>query len=342
MRICTRTLLLILAVAGSSCVTLFDPPTLVNTLRVLAVRADHPTPKLGTDVTLDMLIFDGSESARASDGTNRAVQLTWLSGCFNPPSDVYTECFPLLQPALDALSSGAVSSSVGHDGTFALHVPDEIISSHPSAGHGQVPYGVSFVFYAVCAGQVQVQDTQDKTRPPLRCVASNGVEVGAEGFVFGYLPLYSYDGVENQNPVVTGVLFDSVPDSTKPCAVDSDCDWAQACGSQHACVDVIAPCTSCAQHSFAPLLDTSNAELDPIATAKAGAPRTERLAVTYYASSGSIGGTRVINDPVIGWQSTFDTTWTASSGVTGETHLWAIVRDGRGGVAWWDKEVIVR
>jgi hypothetical protein len=198
------------------------------------------------------------------------------------------------------------------------------------------------VFYALCAGTVQVQDTQDKTLPPLKCVASDGRLVGEEGFVFGYIPLYSYDSVENSNPVVSGALFDSRPDIVVSCKADADCGAGQGCNSKHVCADIVAKCSSCADHSFIPSLDPANAQPEPIATARTGAPRTEKLTVTYYASSGTIGGTKTINDPISGWRTDFDTTWKPSSDAAEEVSLWAVVRDGRGGVAWWTKEVIVR
>jgi len=327
----------------------FDPPSLVQTLRIVAIRADHSTPPPGTDAKLEMLTFDGSPKAKRADGSMRSIETIWIGGCFDPPGDLYYQCYPLLDKELAALASGTPSPNLGRGPTFTLHVPSDLVSRRKGSRSGVPPYGLSYVFYAACAGKVVVvprDPSAPPATPPIACIGPDGSDVDAEGFVFGYLPLYSYPGLDNANPVVTGGTFDARSESPKTCATDADCASGDACGSAKSCIPVVQACdgrVACRSYTVKPMANPADAEPDPLATFRAGAPRTERLYVQYLASHGVLGGdSRSIVDPVHGPRDDYETTWSPPAEIVGETRIWAIVKDSRGGVAWWWQDVVVR
>jgi hypothetical protein len=328
----------------------FDPPSAIQTLRVVALRMDHPTPQPGTDVTIEMLPYDGSPNARGADGKPRPFEIVWLGGCADPSGDLYYKCYDTMGPALDAFSSGASSPLVGHGTTYTLHVPADLISRRGSSAKFRNQYGLQYVFFALCAGKVVATGAADTTSPRLGCVDANGAPVGADGFVYGYLPIYSYPTIDNHDPIVTGGTFNGVTPSADACTTDGDCKAGKACGSSGTCLPIVSYCPprsasgSCATYAIAPIVDPSSAEPDPLASMLSGSPRNEVIYVEYLASAGRVaaGSTNIVIDPVNGPQTGWEGTWTPPDHATGETRIWALVHDDRGGLSWWWQDVVVR
>ncbi len=320
---------------------------MIETLRVIGVRADDSIPTPGADVSLELLAYDGSPHALGADGKPRAIEIVWLGGCADPSGDLYYKCYDGMQPALDALTAGTPSPLVGHGAKYTWHVPDDLISRRASNGKSKYKYGLSYVFYAVCAGKVVATGATDATSPRLGCVDAGGAPVSEDGFVYGYLPLYSYPGLSNQNPIVTGGTFDGKPPSTQACTVDADCGAGQACGTIGTCLPVIPACpprSTCATYEIKPLIDPSSAEPDPLQTLQASAPRNEVVYVDFLSSAGvtHAGTTNVVIDPVNGPRDDYAGTWEPPQKAVGETRLWALVHDNREGLTWWSVDVVVR
>lgn len=324
----------------------FDPPSSVQTLRVIGVRADHPTPPPGADVTLELLAYDGSPHATRADGTQRPIETVWLGGCADPDGDLYYECYDQLGPALAALRAGTPSPLVGRGSTYTWHVPEDLISRRAGVGKSKYKYGLAYVFFAACAGKVVATDATDATSPRLGCVDDEGAAVSADGFVYGYYPLYAYPGVDNANPIVTGGTFDGAAPPAKRCAGDADCDVDQACGSAGTCLRVVAPCTpgACAALEVRPQVDPASSEPDPLQSAVAGEARNEVVFVDYLTSAGAVrgGATNVVIDPTRGPREGFGASWTPPDVAVGEARIWALVRDNRSGLTWWSVDVVVR
>lgn len=327
-----------------ACQRPFDSAASVRSLRVLAVQMDHPIPAPDTDVHLDMLWFDGSPLARRADGTTRPVSIVWIGGCTNPAGNLYYECSEAIAPALAALRDGTPSPNVGHGPTFTWHVPKDIVSAKASRG-GRQAYGLSFVLYAACAGTVVPVEPNDRSTPPLACRDDAGRPVGEDGFVFGYVPIYTYAKVENANPTIERFEFAGKVPSTTTCKVDAECEDGQACGSSGSCLPVVGRCQrprDCPSYALQAFVDPSNAEPDPIATLLAGAPRSEQLYVEYYASTGRISGeVKLLVHPERGPVENVAAQWSPAADV-GETRLFAVVKDGRGGASWLARDVVVR
>jgi hypothetical protein len=208
-------LLGVLATAG--CGTTFEPASKVKTLRVLAVRKDKPFAKPGDTVHLSMLLTDGAtDTTDGKDGSTGAppkVQVLWLSGCENPAGDLYALCLP-------QLLSGTARTGTGFD--FDLTLSPSIISGRkPPTDPKQPRYGLSYVFFAACAGEVRLDPGASGNDSPLACYSESGQRLGPESFVAGYTAVYAYDQFTNANPKVTGFLVDG--QSVDPECVDDAC-----------------------------------------------------------------------------------------------------------------------
>ena len=332
-----------LACAALSCQRPFDPQADVQTLRVIAVRMDHPIPAPDTDVTIEMLVWDGSPNAKRADGTPRPIEIAWLGGCFDPKGDLYYSCYQDLGPQQAALAAGTPSPFVSRDTKLTLHIPADLVSRR-GTGKGTAPYGLSYVYYAVCAGKIVPVATSSASTPPLACIGYDGQPASSDGFVYGYLPIYTYPGVDNHNPIVNGGTFDgNTYDQT--CAVDGDCASGRACGTSKLCLPIVAHCdrSQCVEHDVKPTVDVpASTEPNPVTSLLAKEPRNELLYVQYMTSHGSMSGdTKTIVD-VRSAHDDYDSTWQPPDTAVGETRIWAVVHDDRGGVTWWWQDVVVR
>ena len=189
-------LALALASAGACTGDTFDPESHVDTLRVLAVRADAPFARAGERVHLDALTAD-------PNGVGRPVSFAWAT-CVDPGSAEIPACE-------DALSPFAIGGPA-----FDVSVP---------AG-AQASVGVVF---AACAGTFRAGRT---TAAPIGCVDARGASVGRDGFMWGEKRVTVSATVRNLNPAIAGVTIDGAPwdearvPTIAPCAASSADDCA--------------------------------------------------------------------------------------------------------------------
>lgn len=336
-----KRILIGLSLCLGGCGIEFDPGSEVNSLRVFAVQKDRPYARPGEDVTLRMLWHDGSE-------TPRPVQRLWLSGCFNPPADQYSGCFSSFAGVSPDPGNGAVPPgvTVGQGDEFSFKLPDDIIDSRPlSPDPNQPAFGVSFVFFAACAGSLEFGGATTQAGFPVRCVGEDGSFLGGNDFVAGYSQIFAYSELRNENPIITGFEFNGA-------AVTPDCIDAQCLGLETPVPDCgVSPelCVSacekdgdakCPEVVFRPTVDKASAEPDAIAV-RAGRNFQEQVWVTYYAERGSVSsGARLVNDAVLGFNEDYATKLRAPK-ATGPLRLWAAVRDNRGGASWARLTVVV-
>src|ERR1700749_3129554 len=80
-----------LAVGASCGGSGFEPSSKVQSLRVLALQKEPPYARPGETVSLKVLYWDG----RTADSgiVKPDFELFW---CYNPPGDLYYNCFPQL------------------------------------------------------------------------------------------------------------------------------------------------------------------------------------------------------------------------------------------------------
>lgn len=313
-------------VALAGCEPGFEPPSKVEGLRVLAVRPEPASGSPGVTARLRMLVADGkTEPAHPA----RPLQIAWLLGCHNPPTRLYYGCLPVLR----ALASGLDDPSSVPPGTVAFGtdvdfaIPEDILSAAARVPTDPVHFGVSYGFFAVCAGQLRPRpDVTD--RIPLDCVdGATGKPLGASDFVLGFSTVYSYEGTVNQNPELERVTLDGalVPD---PACAPGD----------ETCLPKIAACSleqrdQCPAHRVAPAVTANSAER----LGNVG----EILWASYYASAGTFRTpTQLVNDRAMGLVDDYSGTYRAPR-EAGPVRIWVTVNDQRGGAVWQTFDVLV-
>jgi len=324
--------LLMLGGPLASCAAPFDPPSLVNSLRIFAVVIDKPFAHPGDTVSLEMAFVD----ARDTGGNFTPIQIVWLGGCFNPPGLQYYGCYEPLGVLFEQLASGEIPPDgyIGVGPNFDLSLPDDIVSSLPDPEDGNTKFGLAYVFFMACAGEVRpvVQDGDTSAGFfPLGCFDAEGVELGPDGFVPGYTQIYVFDdGRENANPDVRALIFDG--DKIEPeaviqatfCPVTLEERRRAGC----AALDEFTECTPVELDIDVP---DDIAEIDPESKDADGDPLNEVVWVTYFASGGSFeGDTKLVSDATTGIQSERRVDWVPPD-VPGFYQIWAVTRDNRGG-----------
>ncbi|MBW2456766.1 MAG: hypothetical protein JRI68_19775 [Deltaproteobacteria bacterium] len=341
------TLVLAMLVAPS-CAPGFDPPSKVDTLRILSVTIDKPYALPGEEVTLRMTVFDGAGHPDDPDSVPRNLQIIWLGGCFDPEGDIYYLCFPQLAEVLGSMGGGAPPEDlVKFDGApgsmsgqpdaheFTFTMPEDIVSRRPKPAAGP-HYGIAYIFFAACAGQIVPADltsTGGKVPDfPLECHDIAGNELGSESFVIGYTQVYAFaDERQNENPPITDITLDGnalpeTPDEApefKACPVSADERRAAACASDR-------PVDECEYYPLKALIGDV-AEVDPEAIDIDGNPMREVVWMSYFTHGGDITkALALVRDATKGCLAAQETEWIAPT-EPGTYAIWAVARDQRGG-----------
>lgn len=351
----------LLASLAAGCAAEFDPASEVTGLRVLAVKKSAPYARPGESVDLTMLWHD-AETGRPPP------QIAWVALCENPPADLFEACFTQLpalpQEELEARISLPDPAATTVNDHFSFATSADLISSRPPPPQANTtPYGLTYVFFAACAGQL---DVNMAAAAPFVCYEElDGVDGFSEGdarrdsrdFVVGYSAVFAYDTFRNQNPIVSGMQFgdaiiwpDSPPDvaaAAPPGAVLAparDLCIGAACGliqpetDTEPCLEALTldACLDgeCDTVDVQPLVDPVSAELDDAATARGGEALGEQMWVNYYASAGELGEeVRLLNDAVEGFRTDTSTDYEPAEAAQ-VSYLWAVAHDNRGGAEW--------
>lgn len=324
----------------------FESPSLVDTLRVLAVTPEPASGTPGQTSNLSITVADGAKGA-ASGGQARPLQIAWLAGCHNPPTRQFFGCYPLLTAlaahlsprVLDTPQSEATAVWFGTGTTYALRVPVDILSAAPQGPGDPIHFGVSFAFFAVCAGELRPRaDLTD--RVPFDCVdPKSGATLGRRDFVTGVTTLFSYEAATNHNPELTGVHFGSAELHSALCKSDADCagqitpeaaGFELVCGSLGTCSPSFPACSgkNCPEILVSPDVPRTSAEPLP------GESAHETVWASFYSTAGSFdSATQLINDHGAGFITDHGSLFRLPADHTGPIGLWVTVNDQRGGVA---------
>jgi hypothetical protein len=345
----------------------FDPPSELHSLRVLGVQKDFPYAQPGqTGIKLQMLWTD------ASPKRPRPVQIAWSGPCFDPPGDLYYACFG--QQGVFADGKGNPTFTLNSD-SATFDVPSAIIEGddvtipkRPAPTDTRnAPYGITYVFFAVCAGEFAVVPRTDETTFPIGCKDENGTLLGSDDFVAGYTAVYSFESFSNNNPVVTGFTFNGhdftsgsvdsggdagaggspSADSAASC-LNETCtsgsiaaaDFAFRCSDHpERCVPTCADDgdSTCPGYNLNPIVDKNepkNQDQDDVSAKLLGRQVGEQMWINYYTEAGGFKSpVRLLNDATTGWNDKFATEFYAPKD-PGPFRVWALVHDNRGGVAW--------
>jgi len=340
-KLCRLGPLALLATLG--CGTDFPPASEVGGLRVLAVHQEPASGSPGAKVTLDMLLADPRIVGLVDGDPAPELSISWFGGCHNPPGRAYFACLPAMRQLALAVSNGSLSpeESAGVFGTgptFELTLPDDILSAAPLVAHDPVHFGVSFVFFVVCAGTPGF-DPSITEGIPVTCTTSEGKPVGPSGLVVGFSTIYSYDDVINVDPVMTSLDFDGEPmlASTRTiqrsCTTDEDCtgDYRhrRVCTKDtHTCAPVIGACSgdSCPVIRVTPRLDTASVERY--------SDGYEVMWASFYATSGAMNTeSRLVVDREAGLTGDPSATWKMPDSPR-TSRIWVTLNDQRGGADW--------
>lgn len=321
--------------ASPGCAAGNDPPSKINSLRVLAVTADKPYAAPGATVNFSMEVFDGSESGEP-------IQITWIGGCFDPEGDLYYACFEDLGRWIEG-EAGAASEVTFAQGDglteFSLALPEDIISRRPPPAAGP-HYGIAYLFFIACAGTLQylpeaASSEAGSVSLPFGCFDESGTRLGADRFVPGYTQIYSFaDGRSNTNPEVGGVLFNGSPAPegddedalpiAQACPLSEDDRRAPGCSADD-------PFDVCRAYPIDVMIDPNVAEIDPGVTTPEGGALREIVWVGYFADKGDFDGeTALVSGAVEGYHEDHGARWLPPA-EAGIATIWAVARDSRGG-----------
>ena len=256
-------------------------------------------------------------------------------------------------PLLVSVRSGANDAMRPGSSSWAKAASDSSNSAFYITGHAPPLPGAplsarSFVFFAVCGGKLVYERGAADVGLPLRCLdPATGAPLGSDDFVFGFVPIFVFDGLTNTLPVVSGLSFDRTPLTVRACKVTSDCPAGERCTRGGACARVLSRCDAekeadCPIHELEPAVGPEASEVDAIATATNAALQREVVSAKMYATEGRfVRGSAALYDTA-GARAPEPygkyTTWRATPG---EVRLWAVVYDNRGGVAWKSFDIVV-
>lgn len=292
----------------------FDPPSLIESVRILATAADKPYALPGDTVNTQVLAYDGRSSKPAPMG------VWWIpKACINPRGDLYYSCYESFgssfQPGVDLTSQLIAGTS------FSFQLPSDVITSHPTTSGD--PYGLAVTFVIACAGHVEYTPNPAGGAPdalPFGCFDSNHNQLGADDFVFAYSLVYSFNDRTNANPVITDITFNGGPVNptsgfTLPHCTNSNID-------------------DCPTSSVDTSVPPSSQEVDPSNLDANGNPLKEEIWVDYYLTAGKVkNDTEILYDPTAGALSnTADDLYAPQS--VGSYMFWSVVHDDRGGCSW--------
>ena len=315
----------------------FDPPSELHSLRVLAVKKDVPYAQPGQTVNLQMLWVDASKKRP------RDVQIAWSGPCFDPLGDLYYGCFTDPKTFSSMLTLDSESTS--------FVVPKDIISRRiVTDTSNNARYGVTYVFFAVCAGKIELAASPSENALPIVCKDASGKLLDSDDFVAGYTSVYSFESYSNHNPVISGFQFNGktlaagafcqdeacspLAGSAEPADIDCD-DPEQAARCVPTCSDDGDP--KCHAYDFRPIIDKAdpaNTDEDDVSAKQLGRHVGEQMWIDYYTDAGGFKSpVRLLNDATTGWNDDFGTEFYAPK-EPGLSRIWAVAHDNRGGAAW--------
>ena len=294
--------------ALTACDPDFDPGTQVDSLRVLAVRADSPFAHPGDTVHLSALSYDPA---------GRAINWAWAA-CPSPAGSSVEDCLDQVRASAAGGELPLPAMGAGID-SIDIPVPADALDGIPLQARSQALAGIVSV---ACPGDLQVLSID--SRIPFRCTdRDSGAELGLHDMVVGVKRLFLRESEVNQNPVIDNILFDGevwLSDDIKevdPC-ITEDFDSDECKDTSHKVAAVVSPAS----------FEAGSDEF--------GRDFSEQLVVQHFTTDGIFEDeVRLADDP--------ETKWSARNGSSGSiVTLWFIAHDDRGGVSWTTRRVQVR
>jgi hypothetical protein len=331
-----RSLGLCAAIAATGCGSdNFASAARVDSVRLLASQADAPFAREGETVTLRVLAVDGRTLPAVP------MQVFWLPApCIDPSGDDYFACFSTYDPGASGAgpAPGGIPRTIGSDitaflaagDTFSFTMPSGVIASHPAVAGTRYRYGLAVAFVIACAGHVELvrRDPANPQASPIACVDAAHMPVAPADYAFGFVRVYAYDSLRNQNPIIDHVAFGGAPIQPSVGIATPHC----TAGNEN----------DCPKSDLDTAVPEASDEVNPLDVDPNGNPRREQIWVDYYATTGQLADDgRDLYDPIKGPLHGTATSFQAAQQPTRGT-LWAIVHDNRGGTAWESVPVMAR
>lgn len=294
----------IVALAG--CSDDFDPASKLEGLRIIDVSVAQSYAPPGSTIPVSM---------KAVESSAKAFTTLWLPGCESPDGDLPRQCTDALNERIATMTPEQLSDQ-GPDVRVTL--PADLISRRPPPVEGTTPYGLSFLFYAVCTGELRYIDPPE-LELALGCFDGDR-RVDASGFVTGYSPIFAYDDAVNNAPVIADI---QLPETVRTCRKKDIDD----CPDVHVGV----------------VVDPSQSELDTVSLFDEG-PIHEGLWAAFFATVGELeSDTQQIadTDGVIRDVSDSRGNWHIEPGYTGPATVYVTLFDSRGGSTWMSRDVVI-
>ena len=323
----------------------------VTSLRILGVEAEPPSLKPGGTSRLSLLCADGIGGGASDPACD--IEVAWFAACNNPPSNDPLKCLNSFDEAASQLASPLAntpaSGSFAVAPTFEFTSPTNILQGAVDVSGQPVHYGVSYVYFAACVGNLYPVNGVSE-RLPVECRDRNTQALlDQRRFVVGYTTIYSYDAINNKNPILFNTRFDGKVIPTNSCAADEDCGAGFGCTSAGTCAPVPSHCDrNNPQTCYGHCIDFQVPPASFALTMSDGTPVSSPLKslwAEYYANAGHLP-----DDARLGLAPPTDMSTPITSGCapwqapllsTDEARVWVIVRDDRGGLSWIEQRILV-
>jgi hypothetical protein len=316
----------------------FDTQAVLNSVRILAARADKPYAAPGDTVTVEVLAHDGRKDR------SRAMKIYWVPiVCTNPKDDLYYLCFRNFAQLGAGGGDGGTTPrpppegfdltpylSEGSKYTFTL--PADIIATHQPTPGAVAPYGLAVLFNIACAGRIRTLPIDPENASPqslpIGCFDDDGNRLGPDDFVIGITRVYAYETLRNQNPVIDGLRF-----------LDQPVDLAAGI--------TVDRCTAkdkadCPKHKLEVIVPASSQEVNPGDVVAEGTPRNEVIWASWFTTKGDVEfPDRLLFDSKVGLVPKSENNL-IPFGDPGDGVIFAVVRDNRGGAAWVEVPVHIK
>jgi hypothetical protein len=313
-----RVLLLAGLFAIAACGDDFLPKNDLQSIRILAAKADLPYAHVGETVNLEMLATDARK-----DPAKKPMRTFWFPApCVNPPGDQYYFCYAAIEtlfPIGVDLSPYLIENT-----KTTIQIPQNALDSVVKQP-GQVERsGTAFNFAIACAGHVEripLKGGLQLNQIPIGCFDdTTHAELGSDAFVVGFTRVFIFDTRRNAVPVLDGITFQGQPVDVTKGITTGKCHK----NKQNLCDTV----------KFDVQFNDAIAETDPDNVDSNGHVRQETIYVDWFTTDGQFRTDRkILFDGNLGRPPKTEIEY-APPPIPGTGTMWAVLHDNRGGTVW--------
>lgn len=306
------------ALAGGCTPTFADDTSIVNEPRLLAVQSIPAEAAPGSAFTMTALYVD-SAGAASPAAIDWAICL--IQNPLGDPDPIAPGCFVRSSSNLVSLGTGGAATGSVPSNACELFGPES-----PPPAPGQP------------AARPTDPDSTGGFYLPVRLESGESdwssaverIECQPSGVTLPVLNAFSNGYIPNENPAIASLVSLDADGGATTIAPDGPDAGARATVTPGARVSLRITWATCPDTPAA----CSGAEtyllIDP--TSKTVGNARESIVASFYGSAGSFDLDRVGRDGT-DLTTSVDDGWTAPSSA-GTVHLWAVLRDARGGVGW--------